>query len=128
MASSSVSPSDFKILLVGDRGVGKTTLLHRHLTGLFNSGYTATSGVEVRSMHFNTNYGDITLNIYDVGAVGKGGFEQVCGGADGLFLMFDVMKQTSYNNLGKWKQDVSKVAGVLQLLFVATKLTGKVLL
>lgn len=126
MASASVwTPVDFKILLVGDQGVGKTTLLHRHLTGLFNSAYTATSGVEVRVMHFNTNYGDITLTIYDVGAVKGDDFEQVCGGADGLFLMFDVMRQTSYNNLGKWKQDVSKVSGVLPTVVCGNKVDRK---
>lgn len=122
---ASASSSAFKILLVGDQGVGKTTLLHRHLTGLFNSGYTATSGVEVQAMHFNTNYGDITLNIYDVGAVEKGVFEQVCVGADGLFLMFDVMKQASYNNLGKWKQDVAKVAGNLPTVVCGNKVDCK---
>lgn len=126
MASASVSTSvDFKILLLGDKGVGKTTLLHRHLTGLFDSGYTATSGVDIRAMNFNTNYGDITMNIYDVGHVVGDDFEQVCGGADGLFLMFDVMNQASYNNLGKWKQDVTKVAGALPTVVCGNKVDRK---
>lgn len=34
--------SEFKLLLVGDRGVGKTTFLKRHLTGAFERKYVGT--------------------------------------------------------------------------------------
>ena len=38
---------EFKLLLVGDGGVGKTTFVRRHLTGEFEKKYVATVGVEV---------------------------------------------------------------------------------
>ena len=38
----------FKLVLVGDGGVGKTTFVKRHLTGEFEKKYVATLGVEVR--------------------------------------------------------------------------------
>lgn len=38
---------EFKLLLVGDGGVGKTTLVKRHLTGEFEKKYIPTLGVEV---------------------------------------------------------------------------------
>ena len=39
---------EFKMILVGDGGVGKTTFVKRHLTGEFEKKYVATLGVEVR--------------------------------------------------------------------------------
>jgi len=39
----------FKLILVGDGGVGKTTFVKRHITGEFEKRYVATLGVEVRS-------------------------------------------------------------------------------
>ena len=43
----------FKIVLVGDSGVGKTSFLKRHKIGLFDSKYIATEGAEV--LHFSPN-------------------------------------------------------------------------
>ena len=119
-----MAPLSFKLLLVGDQNVGKSTFLDR--TGLFESVYTPTVGVEVHTLNFKTNYGNITLNIYDVGSdVEDDDFEQVCEGADGLILMFDVMNQASYNHLGKWKGDVAKVVGVIPTVVCGNKVDCK---
>lgn len=55
----------FKILLVGDGGTGKTTFVKRHLTGEFEKKYIATIGVEVHPLTFSTNRGPICLNVWD---------------------------------------------------------------
>jgi len=41
---------EFKLILVGDGGVGKTTFVKRHLTGEFEKKYVATLGTSIR-MH-----------------------------------------------------------------------------
>lgn len=46
---------EFKLVLVGDGGVGKTTLVKRHLTGEFEKKYIPTLGVEVHPLKFTTN-------------------------------------------------------------------------
>ena len=48
---------EFKLILVGDGGVGKTTFVKRHLTGEFEKKYVATLGVEVHPLVFHTNRG-----------------------------------------------------------------------
>ena len=45
---------EFKLVLVGDGGVGKTTFVKRHLTGEYEKKYIATVGVEVHPMAFFT--------------------------------------------------------------------------
>ena len=56
---------EFKLVLVGDGGVGKTTFVKRHLTGEFEKKYIATLGVEVHPMGFHTNHGLIKFNVWD---------------------------------------------------------------
>lgn len=61
----STEVAQFKIVLVGDGGVGKTTFIKRHQTGEFEKRYIATQGVEVSSITFATSHGPIKLNIWD---------------------------------------------------------------
>jgi GTP-binding nuclear protein Ran len=57
--------AEFKLVLVGDGGVGKTTFVKRHLSGEFEKKYVATLGVEVRPLDFVTNFGKIRFNVWD---------------------------------------------------------------
>ncbi len=57
--------AEFKLILVGDGGVGKTTFAKRHLTGEFIKPYKPTCGVEVYPLVFHTNHGPIKFDIWD---------------------------------------------------------------
>ena len=63
----------FKLVLVGDGGVGKTTFVKRHLTGEFEKKYVATLGVEVHPLEFSTNLGQIIFNVWDTAGQEKFG-------------------------------------------------------
>lgn len=56
---------EFKLVLVGDGGVGKTTFVKRHKSGEFEKVYHATVGAEVHPMPFNTSRGKIIFNVWD---------------------------------------------------------------
>lgn len=59
------SAPTFKVVLVGDGGVGKTTFVKRHISGEFEKRYIATMGVEVHPLKFFTNFGPIVMNVWD---------------------------------------------------------------
>ena len=56
---------NFKLVLVGDGGVGKTTFVKRHLSGEFEKKYVATVGAEVHPMEFTTSKGKLMFNVWD---------------------------------------------------------------
>ena len=75
---------EFKLILVGDGGVGKTTFVKRHLTGEFEKKYVATLGVEVHPLIFHTNRGPIKFNVWDTAGQEVSSLDFV-----GLYLLLD---------------------------------------
>lgn len=57
----------FKVVLIGDGGTGKTTLVKRHMSGEFERKYVPTLGVEVHPLPFYTTHGKMVLNVWDTG-------------------------------------------------------------
>ncbi len=55
----------WKLVLVGDGGVGKTTFVKRHKTGEFEKKYVPTLGAEVNPIDFVTKKGRILFNVWD---------------------------------------------------------------
>lgn len=130
MRSFNALPSpvaEFKLVLVGDGGVGKTTFVKRHQTGEFEKKYIATQGVEVSSLIFYTNYGPIKFNIWDTAGQEKlGGLrEGYYIGADCAIVMFDVTSRITYKNVPKWHKDLTRICENIPLVLVGNKVDAK---
>jgi len=117
----------FKLILVGDGGVGKTTFVKRHLTGEFEKKYVATLGVEVHPLGFHTNYGPIVFNCWDTA-----GQEKFGGLRDGYYIqgqaaiiMFDVTSRITYKNVPNWHRDLVRVCENIPIVLVGNKVDVK---
>eukprot|EP01017_Pseudomicrothorax_dubius_P002207 TRINITY_DN0_c941_g1_i2.p1 TRINITY_DN0_c941_g1~~TRINITY_DN0_c941_g1_i2.p1 ORF type:complete len:230 (+),score=69.86 TRINITY_DN0_c941_g1_i2:53-742(+) len=115
--------AEFKLVLVGDGGVGKTTFVKRHKTGEFEKKYIATNGVEVTPMMFYTSHGPIRLHIWDTAGQEKlGGLrEGYYIGGDCAIIMFDVTSRVTYKNVQKWHKDLTRICEKIPICLVGNK-------
>jgi len=122
-----MSVPEFKLILVGDGGVGKTTFVKRHLTGEFEKRYVATRGVEVHPLKFSTNLGDIQFNVWDTA-----GQEKFGGLRDGYYIqgqcaiiMFDVTSRITYRSVPNWYRDITRVCENIPIVLCGNKVEIK---
>ena len=113
----------FKLVLVGDGGVGKTTFVTRHRTGEFEKRYIATLGVEPTPLVFYTNKASVILNIWDCA-----GQEKFGGLRDGYYInadcaivMFDVGSKLSYKNAAMWTRDLRRMRPNIPIVLCGNK-------
>jgi GTP-binding nuclear protein Ran len=117
----------FKLVLVGDGGTGKTTFVKRHLTGEFEKKYVATLGVDVHPLPFQTNHGPIIFNVWDTA-----GQEKFGGLRDGYYIqgkcaiiMFDVTARVTYKNVPNWHRDLVRVCEEIPMVLCGNKVDMK---
>lgn len=119
--------AEWKLVLVGDGGVGKTTLVKRHLTGEFEKKYIPTLGVDVHPLKFFTNCGVVCFNVWDTA-----GQEKFGGLRDGYYIqgecaiiMFDVTSRITYKNVPEWYKDITRVCESIPIVLVGNKVDVK---
>lgn len=117
----------FKCILVGDGGIGKTTFVKRHVTGEFEKKYEATIGVEIHPLNFDTNRGRLCFNVWDTA-----GQEKFGGLRDGYYIqghcaivMFDVTSRITYKNVPFWYRDLVRVCDNIPIVLVGNKVDIK---
>jgi small GTP-binding protein len=93
-----------KILVIGDGGVGKTSLITRFTDLRFNQSYTATIGVDFKSKVIEHDGKTIKLQIWDT--AGQERFRNITQayyrGATGILLTFSLTDLRSFQNIEKW--------------------------
>ena len=102
---------NYKIALVGDGGVGKSTYVSSLAGDDFENIYKPTLGVEVHLIKIDTSYGTIIFNVWDCAGTDK--FGGLRDGyyiqSDGAIVMFSLTDSTSYENVKKWKLAFDRV-------------------
>ncbi len=100
----------FKVVLVGDSGVGKSSLLNRYFDGEFFENYNATIGVDFKSKEINVKEKTAKLQIWDT--AGQERFRNITSSyyrmAHCFILMFDTTNKDSFTNLNYWYGEIQK--------------------
>ena len=98
----------FKLILIGDSSVGKSSLLLRLTDGYFNEDYEVTVGVEFGSFLLQIEDKIIKLQIWDT--AGQESFKALnkifYRGAHCVFMVYDITKRDSFVNIEEWEKEV----------------------
>ena len=113
-----------KILIAGEGGVGKTTMLHRYIKGKFIDGLHMTIGVEFFLKELEIEGEKVMLQIWDFGGQERFRFllKNYVRGAKGALLMFDLTRPVTLENLGQWVEICRDENPELSIIFLGTKL------
>ncbi len=113
----------YKICLIGDPGVGKTTLITRYLTGSFNEHTQLTLGVQFHVKKLALDGAPVTLQIWDFGGSGRFRFlvPSYLAGVNGIIFVYDITSARSLASLEKWLTLVPASTGRVPILLVGTK-------
>merc|ERR1719331_1159551 len=110
----------FKLLLIGDSGVGKSCLLLRFADDTYTESYISTIGVDFKIRTIDLDGKTVKLQIWDT--AGQERFRTITSsyyrGAHGIIIVYDVTDKESFNNVKHWISEIDKYAadGVNKLL------------
>ena len=110
----------FKILLIGNSAVGKSSLLLRFSDNVFNESFLPTIGVDFKIRTFELQGKTVKLQIWDT--AGQERFKTITSsyykGAHGIILVYDITDKASFKDLENWLYEVESHAddNVVQLV------------
>jgi Ras-related protein Rab-7A len=103
-----------KVILLGDSGVGKSSIMNQYVHEKFTAEYKATIGADFLTKHLIIDDKPITMQIWDT--AGQERFQSLgvafYRGADCCALVFDVNDEKTFENVNNWKEEFLLKAGV----------------
>jgi len=98
----------FKVVLIGDSGVGKSNLLSRFTRNEFNLESKSTIGVEFATRSINVDSKTVKAQIWDT--AGQERYRAITSayyrGAVGALLVYDIAKHATYVNVMRWLKEL----------------------
>lgn len=112
----------FKLLMLGDSGVGKSSLMLRYAQNRFVPQVIGTTGVDLIRKIVRVNDLLINLQIWDTAGQERfrGITKSFYKGAHGIILTYDVTDRTSFKNIHNWIQDIQS-NGAMKIILVGNK-------
>ena len=114
----------FKLVIIGDSGVGKTNLVKRFISNSFDKESKATIGVEFKSKSYLINGKICKIEIWDT--AGQERYKSITAayykGAKGALIVYDVTNKFSFMNIDKWYNEIKEKANKdINVLLIGNK-------
>ena len=100
----------FKLVIIGDSGVGKTNLVQRFINDTFTKDTKATVGVEFMTKNYLINDKICKIEIWDT--AGQERYKSIAAayykGAKGALIVYDVTDERTFVNIDKWYNEIKE--------------------
>ncbi|ODV93030.1 hypothetical protein PACTADRAFT_52202 [Pachysolen tannophilus NRRL Y-2460] len=113
MSNSSSILTKYKIVFLGDQGVGKTSLITRFMYDTFDSHYAATIGIDFLSKTMYLDDRTVRLQLWDT--AGQERFRSLIPSyirdSNVAIIVYDITNKESFQSIAKWCEDVKNERG-----------------
>lgn len=115
----------YKLILGGDGGVGKTSMVHRFVEDSFQTDYKSTIGTSImkKECTFEGLQSKVRFVIWDL--AGQGQFKRVrssyVANAEAGILVYDVTRPETYENIKNWHEEIVNATPGISLILVGNK-------
>lgn len=113
MSRSGKSLTKYKIVFLGEQGVGKTSLITRFMYDTFDDNYQATIGIDFLSKTMYLDDKTIRLQLWDT--AGQERFRSLIPSyirdSRAAIVVYDITKRDSFEHIDKWIEDVNNERG-----------------
>lgn len=117
--------TNYKILVVGEPNVGKTTYVTRITTSDFKKQYVPTEGMTISSFRIqNEQKDDFTFNLWDFGGSPLESFDMDTNFKDarGAIVLFDVTRPETYVGIKPWIRRIRKAVPNIPIVLCGNKI------
>ncbi|KKM95599.1 hypothetical protein LCGC14_1186640 [marine sediment metagenome] len=114
----------FKIILVGDYGVGKSTSIYRFVENKYKANYIPTLGVQITKKSIKIEENTIDLLIWDLAGQDRYAMvrQRFYTDTEGILMLYDVTRMSSLEHIKKWHVEVSKFTKPIPIILVGNKI------
>lgn len=113
----------FKLLIIGDSGVGKSSLLMRFADNTFTGSFITTIGVDFKIRTIMVNGERVKLQIWDT--AGQERFRTITStyyrGTHGVLVVYDVTSGESFANVKRWLHEIDQNCDIVNRILVGNK-------
>ena len=100
----------FKIIIIGNSNVGKTSIIHRFTDKEYNEKHVATLGCDFHMKTISINQKIIKIQIWDTAGMEK--YQSITKsyyrGAQACIIVFDITDRQSFESIGNWIENFNK--------------------
>ena len=101
---------NFKLILIGDTSVGKTSLMYKYTKNEFPEQFQSTIGID--TIFKNITYKGFKINVRIYDTAGQEKYRSIIKnyfkGSNGVFVFFDLTNKKSFDNLNSWIKDIDE--------------------
>ncbi len=112
-----------KITILGEKNVGKTSLVYRYIENKFRDSYKATLGVNLLKKDMEVDGNSVSAQIWDLG--GQDSFKSLrklyLEGSNGALVIFDLTERKTFDRLNEWVDSFKEARGEQPMVLIGNK-------